>query len=804
MNKRYLDLVVVCASLPITLPIMGLAALALRLLQGKDIFFFQDRIGKDGKSFTLVKFRTMKSGSGCDMERTTAIGALLRKLSIDELPEIYNILKGEMSIVGPRPLPVSYLPYFSKAEDKRHQVLPGLTGLAQVSGRNRFSWAEKFKSDLEYIEKASVALDLKIIFKTFSAIFSFSKVNASVSKTMSALSDRLYIIGAGGHAKVAFETALQNGIEVAGILDANEDLWGKTFRLSHGENHRDIKIGRVDDLPQDALVFIAIGNNSAREKTVTQLQNKAPRFASLIHPEANVSESAIINEGTGVFMGASVQSSARIGSHAIINTNSSVDHDCEIESFAHIAPGASLCGGVKIGKATLVGVGSSIAPLCSIEAHSTIAAGSSVNSNLLIKGLYAGSPARLKKEYIMEERALKLVTQNSNIKSLNSANPRQVPMALPDITESEVQAAAEVVRSKRLAMGPKIKEFEKVFANYTGRKHAIAVSSGTAGLHLSLMALGITEGDEVLVPSYTFVASVNCILYVGATPVFVDIDEETFCICPKDAKNKITNRTKAMVSVDVFGHPAPLDELENLCQENNLYLIDDSCEALGASLKNKKVGKYGDVASFAFYPNKQITTGEGGMIVTDNDEVARNCRTMMNQGRDSMSQWLEHVQLGFNFRMSEVQAAIGVAQMARLDEILKKREIVATWYNELLADSKDIKTQVIKDGVEMSWFVFVVTLSEGLDRDLVIAELEKKGIPSRAYFTPIHTQPYLKKFEIKGVEQLPNTNKFGSLTMALPFYGDMPKEDVEYVCETLKEIVQQMSASEENQSPLAA
>lgn len=366
---------------------------------------------------------------------------------------------------------------------------------------------------------------------------------------------------------------------------------------------------------------------------------------------------------------------------------------------------------------------------------------------------------------------------------------REIAMALPDVGEREAQAAAEVVLSKRLALGPNIKKFEEQFATYTNRKHAIACSSGTAALHLSLMALGIKEGDEVLVPSYTFVASVNCILYVGATPVFIDADPETFCICPKDIEKKLSPKTKAIVSVDVFGHPAAHDELEALCEKHDLYLIDDSCEGIGAELNGQKVGKFGDVATFAFYPNKQVTTGEGGMIVTDCDDIARMCRTIMNQGRDSMSQWLEHVELGYNFRMSEVQAAIGVVQMDRLDEILKKRETVAEWYKKELESAPGMKLQVVKKNAKMSWFVFVVTLEDGLDRDEVIRDLGECGVPSRAYFTPIHTQPYLKKYQTRGSDNLPVTNRVGKLTLALPFYGDMPHEDVEYVSAALKEVV---------------
>ncbi|MCT4643110.1 MAG: DegT/DnrJ/EryC1/StrS family aminotransferase [Bacteriovoracaceae bacterium] len=366
---------------------------------------------------------------------------------------------------------------------------------------------------------------------------------------------------------------------------------------------------------------------------------------------------------------------------------------------------------------------------------------------------------------------------------------KNIPMASADLSDLELNKVIEVVKSGRLALGPVTKEFEAHFEKKCGVKHAIAVSSGTAGLHLGLMALGIKAGDEVLVPSYTFVASVNCILYVGATPVFVDVNDDDYSICLEDAKNKINEKTKAIVTVDVFGHPSKLDELEVLCKENSLHLIDDCCEALGAELNGKPVGSFGDMGVFAFYPNKQITTGEGGMVVTDSDEIAQKVRAMMNQGRGAMGQWLSHIYLGFNFRMSEVQAAIGVAQMQRLDEILSKRENVANMYLNELKDCDKIKTQYIAPNAKMSWFVFVVTLADGINRDEVIKKLNEASIPARAYFTPIHEQPYLKDYTIKGVESLKRTENIGTRTLALPFYGDMSEEEVKHVCDSLKSFV---------------
>lgn len=361
-------------------------------------------------------------------------------------------------------------------------------------------------------------------------------------------------------------------------------------------------------------------------------------------------------------------------------------------------------------------------------------------------------------------------------------------MAQADIDETDVQAVVEVVRSKRLALGSKNLEFEKMICEKFGVKHAITVNSGTSALHLIIKALGIGPGDEVLVPSYTFVASVNAILFEGATPVFVDIDPETYNFCVKDAEKKITKKTKAMMVVDVFGHPVDWNSLNALAEKYNLKIVDDSCEAIGAKYNGKWVGNFGDAASFAFYPNKQMTTGEGGMIVTNSDDIAELCRAYRNQGRGAMSAWLEHEYLGFNYRMDEMSAALGCTQLAKLDKILQDREDVANKYLRELASYPQIKTQVVRDNVKMSWFVFVVTLAADTDRDQVMKEMESRGIPTRAYFSPVHLQKYFKKLLPKSLE-LPVTMRVSTQTMALPFHGMMTEEEVQFVVKNLVESI---------------
>ncbi len=365
-------------------------------------------------------------------------------------------------------------------------------------------------------------------------------------------------------------------------------------------------------------------------------------------------------------------------------------------------------------------------------------------------------------------------------------NQITIPMSLPDINDADIQSVVSVIRSGRLALGSQAVEFERLVAEYVGVKYALAVSSGTAALHLLVRSLALGPGDEVLVPSFTFAASVNAILYEGATPVFVDIEPDTYNLDPHDVAQKVTPRTKAIMAVDVFGHPAEWDALTSIAQQYGLRVIDDSCEALGAEYKGRKLGSFGDAAAFAFYPNKQMTVGEGGMIVTDDDEIARLCRSMRNQGRPEMGAWLEHERLGYNYRLDEMSAALGVSQFKRLETFLAKREKVAQMYTERLQALDWIRPPLVRLDVRMSWFVYVVTLMEGLQRDAVIQTLADQGIPARGYFAPIHTQAYIyeQMGDLRGT--LPVTESISGRTIALPFHNNLGEAQVEIVVEALK------------------
>lgn len=384
----------------------------------------------------------------------------------------------------------------------------------------------------------------------------------------------------------------------------------------------------------------------------------------------------------------------------------------------------------------------------------------------------------------------------------------QIPMSSPDLTDAERQAVQNVLNTSRLSMGHWVLDFEKSFCDLTGTKHAIGVSSGTSGLHLCVRAAGIGPGDLVVTTPFSFVASANVVLYEQAVPIFVDVNPKTGNIDPtlldaavrdlaqggKRAEKWLPRRgsaekraLKAILPVDVFGQPADLDPIRKLADEFRLVMIEDACEALGAEYKEKPAGTFGDSAVFAFYPNKQITTGEGGVIVTDDGKAADMMRALRNQGRAPGDTWLQHTHLGYNYRMDEMSAALGTVQMSRLDELLDKRNQVAEWYGERLSEIPGIEPPMIEPfTTRMSWFVYVVRFNEEIDRDALAKRLGSQGIPVRPYFLPIHLQPYM--MERFGYRQgdFPVTEDLGKRGLALPFSGVMTEDQVDVVCAAIR------------------
>jgi perosamine synthetase len=364
----------------------------------------------------------------------------------------------------------------------------------------------------------------------------------------------------------------------------------------------------------------------------------------------------------------------------------------------------------------------------------------------------------------------------------------RIPLSSPDIGESEIAAVTAVLRTPRLSLGEKLLEFEDAFARFAGSAHAVALSSGTAALHLALLAAGLRPGDEVILPSFTFIAVANAVRFLGAIPVFADIDPQSLNLAPDAVAAAVTERTRALIAVHTFGIPAAMDELLDLARHRQLHVIEDACEAIGGEYHQRRLGSLGHAGVFGFYPNKQITTGEGGMLVTNDASIAARARMLRNQGRGTSGDWFGHQELGFNYRISELNCALGLVQLARLDEILAKRTAVAEMYNQRLRGiaGLELPLAAIACG-KISWFVYVVRLPQSLrgsGRDRVMASLAERGIASARYFAPIHRQPVYRDVPHR-VMDLPVTDSVADRTLALPFFNQMSAEQVDEVCTAL-------------------
>ncbi len=386
-------------------------------------------------------------------------------------------------------------------------------------------------------------------------------------------------------------------------------------------------------------------------------------------------------------------------------------------------------------------------------------------------------------------------------------------MSAPDLSEAERQAVAAVLRTPYLSMGGEILAFEAAFRQFSACKHAIGVSSGTAGLHLCVRAAGISDGDLVITTPFSFVASANVLLFERAIPVFVDVQPQSGNIDPAQvaqaaadllqggsaAQRWLPRRVvsngqplKAILAVDVFGQPADMDAINAVAAASGLKVIEDACEALGAEYKGRPAGTLGDYGVFAFYPNKQITTGEGAVILTNDDQAAQLMRALRNQGRAPGDTWLQHTYLGYNYRLDEMSAALGRVQMTRLEELLRKRQRVASWYNERLAEIPAVELlPLAPTTTRMSWFVYVVRFPPEINREALAKKLGEHGIPARPYFLPIHLQPYMvERFGYRRGDY-PVTEDLGRRSLALPFSGVMSEAQVDYVCQTLRQILHQ-------------
>ncbi len=364
---------------------------------------------------------------------------------------------------------------------------------------------------------------------------------------------------------------------------------------------------------------------------------------------------------------------------------------------------------------------------------------------------------------------------------------REIPLSRPWIDEREEELVLEVLRSGRLSLGPWIDRFEEEVAKRVGAPYAAAVSSGTGGLHLLCKIAGLGPGDEVVTSPLSFVASANCFILEGATPVFADVDPVTLNLAPAAVEAAITERTRAIVAVDMFGFPCELDALRAIAEQHGLRLIEDACESLGAQYRGLPLGAHGPSAVFAFYPNKQMATGEGGVVTTHSEEEWRLLCSLRNQGRSyDGGGWFHHVRLGLNYRWTDVQAAIGLAQLEKLDRILELRAAAAGRYLELLTDLDGVEAPAADDAEHRrSWFVYVVKLDPSLDRDTVMDALRREGIGTAEYVPCIHLQPYMRERFGFAAGLCPVAEETASRTMALPFFSQIEAGDQERVVEVL-------------------
>ena len=360
----------------------------------------------------------------------------------------------------------------------------------------------------------------------------------------------------------------------------------------------------------------------------------------------------------------------------------------------------------------------------------------------------------------------------------------RIQLAKPVVGDREVELVEQVLRSGQLSLGPMLARFERAWEERTGVAHAVACSSGTAGLHACFHATGIGRGDEVIVPSFSFVASANVVLFTGARPVFAEVDPLTFNLDPDAVEAAITPRTRAIEIVDIFGYPAEIPSLAAIARRHGLDIVEDACQSIGGGYDGRPYGTHGHPAVLAFYANKQMTTAEGGVVLTDDDALAAHLRSLVNQGRSDDGAWLVHSRLGFNYRLSDVHAAIGVAQLERLDDLLAARAEVARRYQERVAAIDGI-TPMYEGPQARSWFVYAPRLDPGIDRDRVIADLEAAGVQAKPYLPCIHLQPYYREVHGHRPGELPITEAISASTIALPFFPEMTEEQIERVCTEL-------------------
>ncbi|MDX1699037.1 MAG: NeuD/PglB/VioB family sugar acetyltransferase [Melioribacteraceae bacterium] len=744
--KRMFDFSISLFVLVLFSPIIFITAILIRVKIGAPVLFKQKRPGLHEKLFYVYKFRSMtneRDANGLllpDDVRLTGFGKLLRKLSLDELPQLWNVLKGDMSFVGPRPLLIEYLPLYNQLQARRHDIRPGITGWAQVNGRNTISWNQKFNYDIWYVENQSLWIDIKILLMTVLKVFMFEGINQqgdvpmtkfqgnllSISKSNAGM--KIVIIGDSGHAKVIADCVHSNSMDsVIAVLD---DLYEEPFDENGIQKG---PINMVYDLlkQKDVRIIVAIGSNKIRKKIVEKLDLSNESYGIIVHESAIVSPSASIDVGTVVMPLVVINADATIGKHAILNSKSVVEHNCLVSDYTHISPGAVLTGGVKVGVGTQIGAGSSVIPLMEIGGWSLVGAGSVVISNLESNIIAVGVPAK-----IIKREGLQIA--------------ERIYLSSPHMSGNEKKYINEAFETNWIApLGPNVDQFEQEIAAYVGIKGAAAVSSGTAAIHLALKLLEVGSGDFVFCSSLTFIASAYPIKYANATPVFIDAEPDTWNMSPnaldrafQDAKSK-GQIPKAVIVVNLYGQSAKMDELMEICRRYQVPMIEDAAESLGSSYKGKKSGTFGDYGIYSFNGNKIITTSGGGMLVSNDEKVLNYARFLSTQARDAALHY-QHSVIGYNYRMSNVLAGIGRAQLEVLDERVAARRAVYNRYVDALGEIDGVDFMKELEGTFSNRWLTALTLDPETiavkSYDLINA-LAKENIEARPVWKPLHMQP---------------------------------------------------------------
>lgn len=573
----------------------------------------------------------------------------------------------------------------------------------------------------------------------------------------------LVIVGDGGHAKVIIDIFLAAGIKPMGCTGLNP---------SHTDLLGIKVVGNDDCLPQlfaagIRQAFVAIGDNRKRLEMTRVVRDIGFSLVNAISPHALVSQSARIGDGVAVMPGAIVNADADLGDGVIVNTGATVDHDCIIGPHAHIAPGTNLAGAVRVGEGVLLGVGTRVVPGVTIGEWSVVGAGSVVIRDLPSDVTAAGNPASIIK------------------RQKTGMNGSRIYVAQPLLTGNEKKYVNECLDTGWLASGRFLGEFEKQFAEYCGVKHAICCSNGTSALHALLLGLGVGPGDEVLVPALTYVATANAVRYCGATPVLIDSEPVTMNIDPARIEAKITPRTKGIIVVHLYGHPADMQPIHDLMTPRGLFVLEDAAEAHGAEYKGKRAGSLGAAAMFSFYGNKIITCGEGGMVTTSDSQLAARVRMIGGQGMDPKRRYWFPI-VGYNFRMTNLQAAVGLAQLEQIEIHLGKRRQVADWYRTHLADLHGMLTLPHEASwAKHSFWMYTVLLNEHhpLERGRFMEALDRAGIETRPVFYPMHLMPPYREPDGK----YPIAESLSGRGVNLPTHGMLTEEGVIFIAAKIRE-----------------